>query len=283
MAPVPKRHHFVPTFLIRNFAGTDGLVWFMDKESGQTLPEPRNPNKVLFRSHLYTAVDVAGSKDVSQEIAFGLLENAAAPVVKRIVKAARVGRVPGLTAQEKETWDSFLYEQWRRVPDLRKSLFTPEFLQSIIDESVSDYRNHYGPLGERDHAFLNDDIAISRMKENALVAALGRRSHSVLQVLAKRSLAVLVIQRTRKSFILGSRPVIKLTPDPETNLEHPSVEMWLPVAPDVAVGIGQPGQKELLIHAPDDWVRRLNLAILAQSTQAVSQSFALISSLVRPR
>lgn len=129
MPPTPKRHHFVPQLLIRNFAAGNGHVQFYSKDAAASGIVARNPQKVFVRQHLYTRFEQDGIKDVSQEHAFGELENAAAPVIRKIINAARQVRVPGLRLDKKLTWDAFLYEQWRRVPDLRTELFTRETVE----------------------------------------------------------------------------------------------------------------------------------------------------------
>jgi len=98
----------------------------------------------------------------------------------------------------------------------------------------------------------------------------------VLRILAARGLAVLRLTKPTKSFVLGSRPVVKITAAGETHLAHPTVEFWLPIAPDVAAGIGQATHDEMLIYPPDDWVRDFNQAVVRQSSQIVAPSDALL-------
>lgn len=283
MPPLPKRHHFVPQFLIRNFVGADGLARYFDRERHAEGIVRRNPDKVFYRKHLYTVFEKDGSKDVSQELAFGQLEDAVAPVVRKIIAAARDGALPRLQLDEKLTWDAFLYDQWRRVPDLRTELFTPSMIEGMKADIIAELEQKFRPLTDEEHAQLDEPAAIARIHQYAMVASLGRRSENALKIMASRGLAVLRLSKPNKSFVLGSRPVVKITASEHTHLSHPTVEFWLPIAPDVAAGIGQASHDEMIIVPPDSWVRDFNIAIIRQSTQVVARSETHLQSLLSRR
>ncbi|MDF2797436.1 MAG: hypothetical protein K0R85_180 [Devosia sp.] len=128
-----------------------------------------------------------------------------------------------------------------------------------------------------------DDAELERMNRNAMIGSLASSGENVLKVLGGRGLAIIRTTKLTKSFVLGSRPVVKLTPPGTTELSDHSVEMWLPVAPDVAVGVGREPGEELLFDAPDRFVRGLNEAVLEQSSMLVARSEDLLKSLCRLR
>jgi len=104
-------------------------------------------------------------------------------------------------------------------------------------------------------------------------------SDDILSVIAGRGLAVVRIPHPKKSFVLGSRPVLKLTP-PETNdLSDPRVELFLAIAPDVMVGVGPLDQGEVIVDISDKNVRLTNESVCTQSSQITGRSKELIASL----
>ncbi|RVD67160.1 hypothetical protein EN751_38275 [Mesorhizobium sp. M4A.F.Ca.ET.029.04.2.1] len=105
-----------------------------------------------------------------------------------------------------------------------------------------------------------------------------------MRVLERRGIAILRIVQPKKSFIVGSRPVVKLTAPNRTDLNDPTVEMWLPIASDVAVGAGQ-GDGKISLHDTVDErpVRQLNIAIAGQSGTIAAGSAALVKSIANAR
>ncbi|MEN3149559.1 hypothetical protein ABCW43_19845 [Neorhizobium sp. IRAMC:178] len=83
----------------------------------------------------------------------------------------------------------------------------------------------------------------------------------------------------KKSFVLGSRPVVKLTPPESNDLRDPRVELWLAIALDIMVGVGPPEQHEIIVDISDKNVRLINESVLVQSSQIVGRSKELIASL----
>ena len=73
-------------------------------------------------------------------------------------------------------------------------------------------------------------------------------SDNVFSVITGRGLAVVPIPNPKKSFVLGSQPVLKLTPSESNDLSDPRVELWLAVAPDVMVGVGSLDQREVIVY-----------------------------------
>ncbi|MDV3251988.1 DUF4238 domain-containing protein [Devosia sp. BK] len=283
MPPVPKRHHFVPEFIVRNFRGPDGLVAFYDKENAGDGVVDRNPSKVFYRDHLYTKTDANGTRDVSQELAFSAVESDAAKVVQKVVLAARDGSLASLSPAEKYQWDIFFYDQWRRVPDMRTSLFSPDYLEELKASALSDFERDYRPMTDEERAHFSDHSVVERMNQYAMVGMLEKRSPMILDALRRRGLGVVRLEKSSKSFILGSRPVVKLTQPGQTSLDDPTVEMWMPVAPDVMIGMGKPGREDVMAYANDAWVRGFNMSVVSNSSQIVSCSAALIKSLLKPR
>jgi hypothetical protein len=126
--------------------------------------------------------------------------------------------------------------------------------------------------------------AKARTLRNVRVQTLGEPSAEVMRVLERRGIAILRIAQPKKSFIIGSRPVVKLTRHDRTDLNDPNVEMWLPIAADVAVGVGQGDGSVSLHHTVDERpVRQLNMAIARQSGAIAAGSAVLVQSIANAR
>jgi hypothetical protein len=174
---------------------------------------------------------------------------------------------------------SFFYQQFRRVPDFYDALLTPEQHQAQVGKFLDEFDKEVRPLTNKERSDFLDPASLSRSYRNVRVSSLKNGSDNVLSIIAARGLAVVRIPNPRKSFVLGSRPVVKLTP-PETNdLTDPRVELWLAIAPDLMVGIGPLDQRETLVDISDRNVRLMNEAVCAQSSQIIGRSRELIASL----
>lgn len=82
-------------------------------------------------------------------------------------------------------------------------------------------------------------------------------------------------------FVLGSFPVLKLTPEHTTSLASHDVESWLTIAPDVIVGAGLAAGSESLVHIENaDTVLELNLLIAKQSSVVAGSSRLAVQELI---
>jgi hypothetical protein len=133
------------------------------------------------------------------------------------------------------------------------------------------------PLTDQERAEIFSPAAIDRMIQHASVQARGRGSEEVVAILAAMGIAVALIRSPKKSFVLGDHPLARMGPTGE--LGHPATELWMPIAPDVAVSPWGSPMKEKLIVIEGDDVRRVNETIFKHSNIVAARSDALIRSL----
>ena len=269
--------------LLNGFVDPKGwLHWCQLADPARRVRKAR-PSELFVKKHLYSIVSAAGDKDPSIELGLAKLESDAVPVVQKIIDAARSGYCPDLSLEEKRLWYLFFAMQWRRTPETQQAVATDADILAMFDEAVA--RLHAALPERRDEiAALDTPEGRQRTLRNVRTETLATFGVDVLKILEQRGITILRITRPHKGFIIGSRAVVKLTVAGQSDLRNPTVELWLPIASDIAVGAGRgKGTITLLELADQNPIRQLNLAIASQSRIIAGASAALIRSLAFDR
>ncbi|MFT8247342.1 DUF4238 domain-containing protein [Roseomonas sp. BN140053] len=274
-----KRHHFVPEMLQKRFADAEGMLHFARKSGNGVKLGRAVPGNLFVEQYLYSVIHDDDTKDSSLESALNKLETATETIVEKIVSSARKDQIPHLSDEQRSTFNLFFHIQWKRVPDLYASDAAKASIDQTFKETLDAARAKF-PDKEDEIAQLMEDKEKARLFKNAQVGVVGSISERVLDVLGNRGLAVMKVGQRGKSFILGSRPVVKMG---NQSLYHPDGELWLPIAPDIAVGVHNFEVREQLLYLRDPHIRRINSAIVSQSSMFAGPHAPLIASLARPR
>lgn len=281
---VPKRHHYVPQMILSGFTDPDGwLHWCRLHERPVTVRRAK-PLELFHQNHLYSTLSETGTKDPAMEHALSVLESEAVGVVKAILMPVRRGQLPVLSPEQKRLWHIFFLTQWRRTPENQQANISEAEALRMVEETLDELRQA-APHRLAEIEALATPEAKARTVRNVRVQTIGQQpSAELMRVLERRGIAILRIAQPKKSFIVGSRPVVKLTAAGRTDLNDPVVEMWLPIASDVAVGVGQ-GDGKISIHHTLDGrpVRQLNMAIARQSSTIAAGSAELVQSIAGAR
>jgi hypothetical protein len=280
----PKRNHFVPEMVSRRFADDSGRLFFFNKQFPEKGVLATTPKNLFVVGHLYTQLESDGTKDVSVERTLAALESVADQIIKKIVTAARAGQEPNLTTDEKEIWDQFFFNQWKRVPDSHERSFTYSEFEEFVRTSLEKFETLVRPLTAEEREKMNDPKELARIRQNARARMVAKPGGETVKMLGSKGLLVAIIARPNKSFIIGSRPVVKLNYPGRAHFADPSVEVWFPLAHDVAVtpGLSQ-GTEKLAEMNEDRDIRGINEAIFKQSTAIAGRSPALVASLAGVR
>ena len=283
MSP-PKRHHYVPQMLLKRFADTEGRIAFYDKSRPKAGVQITTPKNLLVQQHLYSKKNRDGSIDGSLEAYYSSLESEAHVLFDKIIVAVLDRSIPSISAVEKNIWDRFLYEQWRRVPDLHDEIMPLSDFAQTVREGFEEFEEKFQrPVTAEERERFGGTAALKTFRNNARVAALTRRSSNVTEAIANKAL---FFGRTapQRSFIIGSFPVMKLVPFETTNnLDNPAVEIWLPIHPNVmVVSAGLKGESTGHLAALHmDRIRGFNESVAKKSTIFAGRSPELIASLAR--
>lgn len=273
----PRRNHFVAMMLQQRFVDPAGRLFIFDKRRPEAGVFPTTPTNAFVQKDLNAVELEDGSKHFGLEVWYSKLEGEVAPIIEKIVEQARARKVPGLTNDERNIWNNFFYHQQKRAPDIFERLGLVQEFEKELPDRVAAYEREVRPLTDEERAEIFSPAATERMIQHASVQARGRGSEEIVATLAALGMAVSLIKSPKKSFILGDHPQARMGPTGE--LGHPATELWMPIAPDVAVSPWGRPKAEKLIAIEGDHVRRVNETIFKHSNIVAARSEALIRSL----
>lgn len=279
----PKRHHFVPEMVLNGFTDEDEWLHWCRVDEKPTVVRRARPTELFYKKHLYSTISEVGVKDAVMERQLSVLESEAAEVVQQIIFKARAGKPATLSGAQKRVWYLFFLLQWRRTPEAQRAAISDTDLLQMLDETLDEARDLF-PKRHVEIDALATSEAKARILRNVRIDSLKGLSGNVIGVLEQRGIGILHIPKRDRSFIVGSRPIVRFTPEGHTHLSDPAVEMWLPIASDVAAGVGL-GNGGISLHllTDDRPVRQLNCAIANQSSIIAGCSSALVRSLANQR
>ena len=138
----PRRQHYVPQFLLRNFCDTEDFFWVGDTEKGTIRKTKPGSNFVindLYTEHVFDP-DTGGwtKKDYQYDEAIGKLESAAGTVVKEIIEKARDKKCPELSEQDSRTFKRFMLSMARRTPESQRRVVSSESFEKIFYEAAKE-------------------------------------------------------------------------------------------------------------------------------------------------
>lgn len=136
----PKRHHYVPQMILNGFTDQRGWLHWCRLEESPLAIRPARPAELFFEKHLYSTVSDAGSKEASMEAELSLLESKAAEVIGAMIAAARAGRPPELSPEQKQVWYLFFLMQWRRTPEAQRWIASDAELSQMLDKTLDELR-----------------------------------------------------------------------------------------------------------------------------------------------
>jgi hypothetical protein len=276
---IPKRHHFVAEMHQQRFADDDDRLYFYNSRRPEDGVQRTSAGNLFCEGHLYSDIAADGTKDPKLEYFFSALESKVNFIIEKIVTAARLNRHPELTPRERIIWDRFFALQFKRVPDLHRRVASFDDFISELEKYLQIVLEHRPDMLDQ-VVELRKPEAQKRLYHNIRVDVLLKPSGEVEETLSKRGLAVIRIALPNKSFIIGSNPVVKFTLPDHTNILDHRVEAWLPIAHDVAVGVGLHAGTESFVPVTDpSSVRHINQAIAAHSSMYAGRSKELLCSL----
>ena len=260
----PKRHHYVPRFLLETFSDTNGQLHLFDQERQRLYKG--SPNNVFFETHLYRFFDpFTGKHSNIVETELSGIENDAAPVVQRIIRSARSLRNPRLSRTDRYRWARLYYAQSRR---------TPENLASCLEDN-DHLRAHADALGINLHE-IDDAIKQQGLPFFASGVAADLREEDYCNNVGLMSAFAL---QPEHGFVVGSCGVPLGSREPDIFFRG-----WLPLSPYVAVRATVWAHKEILVPIPShagEVIQRINAITARQSRVIAAKSEADLHAVIR--
>ncbi|CAO3460756.1 hypothetical protein [Azospirillum argentinense] len=213
-----KKHHFVPQSILRRFTRSDApdSLYVYDKKRDVV-----HPSSVLNAGmeNGFNTVVIDG-KRINFEAEFNDLDGAMAGVQKRLVEARTIAPL--------DDADRLVLADTAAVQLLRTKLFRTT-MPSVLDSILSEFTRVGLVEGELP---VMDEQAARAMAREALHEREQQRD-----ILAAKDL-LLIEPEPGTSFWISDNPVVRYNPLPygDTGLSSPGVEVYWPIAADLALG-----------------------------------------------
>lgn len=180
---VPKRHHYVPEVILKRFTDDDG--WLHLFSSRDRRVRPTRVSNAFCEGHLYSEERADGTKDPKVEFELSWLEGAIEPILAKFESAALSGKNPELTDAELLTWRFYMVVQWRRVPDLHKTVATDEESAAYLHEILDDAQAKFPDRADEIEA-MRCPNSVRRTVKNARVSGVTEVSGRAMSAMASR-------------------------------------------------------------------------------------------------
>jgi hypothetical protein len=277
----PKRQHSVPEMLQQRFADGRGMLWFFDKDRPELGVRDTSASSLFVRNRQYTLTNDDGTRDWSLETRYSHLEGDMNVLINKIVPRVCASDYPRLTSTERTLLDRYVYEQWRRVPEVYERMISDDQFKLMHQETVAEFEHRYRPITPFERAkFAHPDYLRSERKR-ARVVSLSKPSSSALEIISNKGL-YFTRTATNRSFLIGSVPVMKMTPPGRSDLRLPDVEVWLAIHPNVAIVLaGNSPDAGMVLSLSPEAVRTINRAIANQSEIFAGRDKALVTSVAK--
>ena len=232
-----KRHHYIPRFLIDNWADESGKICVLDQSKKRIFTT--SSKNVFTVNHLYSQQrGLSSPKNDSIERDFAKEERRAAVDLRRIIDSVRSESDPRMDLFEVRRVGEFLISLVRRTPES----------QSRIREQVEDpflvaisRLPRAKELGLDDPVKLYGDKRVRELKRiveanvnaNFASGTNPRDRSETLRFVRTTGLSVFHVRNPKHSFVLGSLGycyVKKRTRDGRIECST-----WFPIAPDIAI------------------------------------------------
>ncbi len=279
----PKSHHFVSDFLIKKFAFDGDKVFYLNKRSERKIPVPIKSSKVFYETNSNTFERPDGTKDFSVESALSILEGQVAVILLKIIASVELGKLPMLNSSEKALLDEFLLTLFKRSPQTRNKHATAAFFQESLAESLMELHAAGIHVPEELKTKFRSESWKKRTLKQAMVTATLRHGHEVNTAMSEKGLYFARPKNPKKTFILGSEPLLRLRGSKTNGIADPQSELWLPISPTIAISLYGASGRETLVFLEDQAVRYLNYHSWQQSESAVANNAELLNSIANAR
>lgn len=283
---IPKRHHVISRFILRNFTDDSGKLFIFDKARRDLGIRALSPDNAFVRGHYFSEKDKSGNVDPTPETRLGQVESTAAPAIKKIIEAVRSGASLKLSLEDRRSFLRFVYFQMKRSPEWFRKISEGYQNKETLEAFLREFEQKRRPLTEAERKDFSDPKTLKRLNENVRARVMSSESdltQAILSMLGKKGLHFVRLP-PNKSLIIGTNSIVRYFASGKPHLTENTTHMCVPISYDVAA-ILRGDQFDTQIYGPLDKmsVRSINLMILDQSDLVASRNAALLNSLISNR
>lgn len=275
----PKRHHYVPRFILRTFANATGKLTIHNKKLNRSHTTSIENCFVIRHDNTIELSD--GTKDYQLEEFYAKVESQFSGIYRTLIEHAIGGRHVRFDQGARMCTIQFMYNFRKRSPDFRKSVLNRFDEERFFEKIRSDptYLQSY-PAEEIDFAL--SDEGRTKIITRARLITRAKQVGKTISAMKNRGISYATPSSDRKSFAIFSNPTLNYAPQDRSVLVGQS-EQWAIIHPKVAIRIGPPEQDGEVLRLPDHQVRKVNLDFFRQSSEVGSSQAPLLLSLAKAR
>ncbi len=301
MASNPKRHHYLPQTIQRNFlAEGESKLWYYDRKKDKY--EQRTPKGLAHARHLYSYINLEPEQRYSLEKAFSTLEDKAAPAFLKLHKGQEID------SKEHHAISEFVGMQYFRTPPKlgiitelagRASKYSIENMRTEIknmsDEAFLKFIDNYNKNSGNEPSKITKARLIKTLLEGTIT--LNNDKNLQLKTLVDVGTSLGIGFSAREWIVLHTKPgsefitsdvAVHLAPDgkpaPNTGFgpASPGMAVIFPFAKNAALMITSV-RRPIIIHSEfgDEFLAHANEGLARVSGELYSSNKELLEKLVQ--
>jgi len=208
----PKNQHYVPQFLLRNFAGKDALLCVFNKAEDRSFKTL--PRGIAAEAWFYDFTDAKGKPNTAEYV-LGSLEDTVSDIIAGILDRGSIGH---LTAMDRKNLAQFAAVQQLRVKAIRQRI-------KNLNEGI---------LRVLDERGIDPGVVVPRMtKYDVKHWAIAEIGHAIpnAKILSKKEW-ILQQAPDNAPFWISDNPVVlfNMVNQKDLTLESPGISIYLPLS-----------------------------------------------------
>ena len=232
MSKQPRKHHFVPQFLLKNFQSYPGAnLYCFNKRDGSIFPS--KPANLFAQRDFYTIQ----KQQIMEEFYSKFIETNCADVIDKLVRSYSL---KGLSDKEFELLKLFCFAQSVRTPRTKDSIkkitkaviSKMRKIESTSNKKLLDMQGRPIPL---------KGITEDEINQQQAMMVLANFNIGVKAIGLNKSVYLFCPRKKEDVFYIGDNPVVmhqtnRLAPYGAYGLAVPNIEIYLPLSPKLTVG-----------------------------------------------
>jgi len=263
-----KKQHYVPQFLLRNFAN-DGDKIYSCRADNKDCVFGCGVQDIFTMNHVHTKFLDDGSRNDDAEDEF-FEEKTAPNLFEKILKCMRRKVAPSLTKSEQVALVECVARLVTRDPNLFGAIAADREFDDKVRETIELFA-----ASDAEKAHYLQPSEFERLKHNARADALPVKPELLIANLSQFGLVFQILKEHVPPLVVGNQIWV-------VDRRSSNAMSWLPIAYDAIIAFwGEPGEIEFSEVGHSAWVRAANTAIARQCFQIAGRSREDIRALAK--